>query len=102
MFVDLGKLRSRLQAAELEKTKLQAEVNKLQKELENFDPTFFEEIEDLKYNYNVEVKKNILLEEQLRKVCDRFGVKPDMPSVSISWHRVTEPFSGLNTVRIKH
>ncbi|XP_034443047.1 centrosomal protein of 290 kDa isoform X2 [Hippoglossus hippoglossus] len=81
---DLGKLRSRLQAAEMEKTKLQAEVNKLQKELENFDPTFFEEIEDLKYNYNVEVKKNILLEEQLRKVCDRFGVKPDMPSVSIS------------------
>ncbi|XP_053283715.1 centrosomal protein of 290 kDa isoform X2 [Pleuronectes platessa] len=81
---DLGKLRSRLQAAEMEKTKLQDEVNKLQKELENFDPTFFEEIEDLKYNYNVEVKKNIVLEEQLRKVCDRFGVKVEMPSVSIS------------------
>ncbi|XP_062245410.1 centrosomal protein of 290 kDa isoform X2 [Platichthys flesus] len=81
---ELGMLRSRLQAAEMEKKKLQDEVNKLQKELENFDPTFFEEIEDLKYNYNVEVKKNIVLEEQLRKVCDRFGVKVEMPSVSIS------------------
>nr|XP_019934441.1 PREDICTED: centrosomal protein of 290 kDa isoform X2 [Paralichthys olivaceus] len=81
---DVGKLRGRLQAAEMERTKLQAEVNKLQKELENFDPTFFEEIEDLKYNYNVEVKKNILLEEQLRKVCDQFGVKAEIPRVSIS------------------
>uniref|UniRef100_A0A8D3CFB2 Centrosomal protein 290 n=1 Tax=Scophthalmus maximus TaxID=52904 RepID=A0A8D3CFB2_SCOMX len=71
---NLAKLRTRLQAAETEKVKLHAEVHKLQRELENFDPTFFEEIEDLKYNYNLEVKKNILLEEQLRKVCDRFGV----------------------------
>lgn len=64
--------------------KLQTEVKKLKKELENFDPTFFEEIEDLKYNYNVEVKKNILLEEQLRKVCARFGVRVELPSVSVS------------------
>ncbi|XP_047188971.1 centrosomal protein of 290 kDa isoform X2 [Scophthalmus maximus] len=81
---DLAKLRTRLQAAETEKVKLHAEVHKLQRELENFDPTFFEEIEDLKYNYNLEVKKNILLEEQLRKVCDRFGVTVELPSVSIS------------------
>lgn len=83
-YSDYGKLKNLLQAAETEKSKLQSEVTKLKKELENFDPTFFEEIEDLKYNYNVEVKKNILLEEQLKKVCDRFGVRPEMASVSIS------------------
>lgn len=54
-------------------------------ELENFDPTFFEEIEDLKFNYNLEVKKNIVLEEQLKKVCEQFGVAAaDIPDVSIS------------------
>lgn len=63
---------------------LQTEVTKLKKELESFDPTFFEEIEDLKYNYNVEVKKNILLEEQLKKVCEQFGVEAELPSVSVS------------------
>ncbi|KAL7402497.1 hypothetical protein ABVT39_015766 [Epinephelus coioides] len=81
---DYGKLKHLLQAAQTEKTKLQTEVKKLKKELENFDPSFFEEIEDLKYNYNLEVKKNILLEEQLKKVCDQFGVKADLPSVSVS------------------
>lgn len=84
VFVDYEKLKNLLRASETEKTKLQTEVNKLKKELENFDPTFFEEIEDLKYNYNLEVKKNILLEEELKKVCDRFGVKAEMPSMSIS------------------
>ncbi|XP_029290181.1 centrosomal protein of 290 kDa isoform X8 [Cottoperca gobio] len=76
------KLQHLLRAAQTEKALLQAEVGKLKKELENFDPTFFEEIEDLKYNYNVEVKKNIVLEEQLRKVCERFGV--ELPSASVS------------------
>uniref|UniRef100_A0A8P4KKX1 Centrosomal protein 290 n=1 Tax=Dicentrarchus labrax TaxID=13489 RepID=A0A8P4KKX1_DICLA len=73
-------LKNLLHAAETEKTRLQTEVKKLKKELESFDPTFFEEIEDLKYNYNLEVKKNILLEEQLKKVCDQFGVKVELPS----------------------
>uniref|UniRef100_G3P486 Centrosomal protein 290 n=2 Tax=Gasterosteus aculeatus aculeatus TaxID=481459 RepID=G3P486_GASAC len=80
---DHAKLRRALHAAEAEKTKVQGEVKKLKKELENFDPTFFEEIEDLKYNYNLEVKKNILLEEQLKKVCDRFGVEAELPDVSV-------------------
>lgn len=84
VFSDYGKLTKLLQTAETEKTKLQTEVEKLKKELESFDPTFFEEIEDLKYNYNLEVKKNILLEEQLKKVCDQFGVKAEMPGGSIS------------------
>uniref|UniRef100_A0A671UTP0 Centrosomal protein 290 n=1 Tax=Sparus aurata TaxID=8175 RepID=A0A671UTP0_SPAAU len=82
--LDYGKLKHLLQAAETEKTKLQTEIKKLKKELESFDPTFFEEIEDLKYNYNLEVKKNILLEEQLKKVCNQFGVTAELPSVSIS------------------
>uniref|UniRef100_A0A672Z2V0 Centrosomal protein 290 n=1 Tax=Sphaeramia orbicularis TaxID=375764 RepID=A0A672Z2V0_9TELE len=68
----------------MEKAQLQSQIQKLRKELESFDPTFFEEIEDLKYNYNLEVKKNILLEEQLRKVCDQFGVEAELPSVSVS------------------
>ncbi|XP_063335189.1 centrosomal protein of 290 kDa isoform X9 [Pelmatolapia mariae] len=82
--LDYGKLKKLLQAAETEKNKLQAEVTKLKKELENFDPAFFDEIEDLKYNYNLEVKKNVLLEEQLKKVCQQFGVKAEVPSVSIT------------------
>lgn len=82
--IDYEKLKKLLQAAETEKTKLQAEVTKLKKELENFDPAFFDEIEDLKYNYNLEVKKNVLLEEQLKKVCQQFGVKAEVPSVSIT------------------
>ncbi|XP_038142844.1 centrosomal protein of 290 kDa isoform X2 [Cyprinodon tularosa] len=79
-----GNLKRLLQAAESEKSQLQAELRRLRKELKNFDPNFFEELEDLKYNYNLELKKNVLLEEQLKKVCDRFGVEAEMPSVSIS------------------
>ncbi|XP_076589772.1 centrosomal protein of 290 kDa isoform X9 [Chaetodon auriga] len=82
--LDHGRLRNLLQAAETDKAKLQAEVQKLKKELESFDPTFFEEIEDLKYNYNLEVKKNVLLEEELKKVCAQFGVEAQIPSMSIS------------------
>lgn len=56
------------------------------KELANFDPTFFEELEDLKFNYNIEVKKNIILEEQLKKLAERFGVEVDIPTEgSLSW-----------------
>ncbi|XP_056138359.1 centrosomal protein of 290 kDa [Lampris incognitus] len=78
-----GEIKNLLKEAEAEKTHWQMEVKKLKKELENFDPAFFEEIEDLKFNYNLEVKKNILLEEQLRKVCDQFGVEADIPKVSV-------------------
>ncbi|XP_061108253.1 centrosomal protein of 290 kDa isoform X1 [Conger conger] len=78
-------LQDQLQQADLEKRKLQEEVKRMKKELENFDPTFFEEIEDLKFNYNLEVKKNILLEEQLKKVSEQFGVEVDIPTnLSIS------------------
>ncbi|KAG7455777.1 hypothetical protein MATL_G00244550 [Megalops atlanticus] len=73
-------LQKQLKAANLEKRQLQGEVKKLKKELENFDPTFFEEIEDLKFNYNLEVKKNILLEEQLKKMSEQLGVEVELPS----------------------
>lgn len=86
------KLKQLLEASESEKTRLQTEVTKLKKELENFNPAFFEEIEDLKYNYHLEVKKNIVLEEHLKKVCDQFGVKAEMPHVSVSW------FTGFTTI----
>ncbi|CAL8260677.1 unnamed protein product [Merluccius merluccius] len=79
-----AELRNLLKASETEKRRLQAEVKKLRKDLENFDPTFFEEIEDLKFNYNLEVKKNILLEEELKKVCGQFGVPANIPNLSPS------------------
>lgn len=58
----------------------QEEIKKLKNELEHFDPSFFEEIEDLKYNYNEEVKKNILLEEKLKALSEQFGVHVDIPA----------------------
>ncbi|KAJ8261931.1 hypothetical protein GJAV_G00160140 [Gymnothorax javanicus] len=76
----LEDLQVQLQQAVEEKKKLQEEVRRMKKELENFDPTFFEEIEDLKFNYNVEVKKNVLLEEQLKKISEQFGVEVDIPA----------------------
>ncbi|XP_066579627.1 centrosomal protein of 290 kDa isoform X1 [Amia ocellicauda] len=77
---DLVDMQTQLKSADLDKRHLQEEVKKMKKELENFDPTFFEEIEDLKFNYNLEVKKNILLEEKLKTLSDRFGLQVDIPT----------------------
>uniref|UniRef100_A0A672TZX6 Centrosomal protein 290 n=1 Tax=Strigops habroptila TaxID=2489341 RepID=A0A672TZX6_STRHB len=55
------------------------ETKKLRRELENCGPSFFEEIEDLKYNYNEEVKKNIILEEKLKQLSEEFGIQRDSP-----------------------
>ncbi|CAM4734522.1 unnamed protein product [Leuciscus chuanchicus] len=78
-----NELQEQIKAANTEKKKLQDEVRKLTQELKSFDPTFFEELEDLKFNYNEEVKKNIILEEQLKKLSDQFGVAIPV-NVSIS------------------
>jgi len=43
----------------------------LRKELGNFGPDFFEEIEDLKFNYKQSVEKNLLYEDKLKQL----GVK---------------------------
>ncbi|XP_037369807.1 centrosomal protein of 290 kDa isoform X5 [Talpa occidentalis] len=73
-------LETQLKTSALEKQHLKEEIKKLKKELENFDPSFFEEIEDLKYNYKEEVKKNILLEEKLKKLSEQFGVELTSPT----------------------
>ncbi|XP_029811219.1 centrosomal protein of 290 kDa [Suricata suricatta] len=72
-------LETQLKTSDIEKQYLKEEIKKLKKELENFDPSFFEEIEDLKYNYKEEVKKNILLEEKLKKLSEQFGVELTSP-----------------------
>ncbi|XP_061139376.1 centrosomal protein of 290 kDa-like isoform X1 [Syngnathus typhle] len=65
---DNRKLKDLLKSAEAEKRKLEAQIQELKDQSSKLDAAFFDEIEDLKYNYNVEVKKNIMLEAQLRKV----------------------------------
>ncbi|XP_064232978.1 centrosomal protein of 290 kDa isoform X1 [Aotus nancymaae] len=72
-------LETQLKMSDLEKQHLKEEIRKLKKELENFDPSFFEEIEDLKYNYKEEVKKNILLEEKVKKLSEQLGVELTSP-----------------------
>lgn len=53
----------------------------LRKELANFGPEFFEEIEDLKYNYREAVKRNVEYEEQLTQVSKQFGIDVHIPSL---------------------
>ncbi|KFV44841.1 Centrosomal protein of 290 kDa, partial [Gavia stellata] len=79
LMTEVADLQTQLKASELEKQQLKEETKKLRRELENFDPSFFEEIEDLKYNYNEEVKKNIILEERLKQLSQEFGIQVDSP-----------------------
>ncbi|XP_053922436.1 centrosomal protein of 290 kDa isoform X2 [Cuculus canorus] len=83
LMLEIADLQTLLKASELEKQQLQEETKKLRRELENFGPSFFEEIEDLKYNYNKEVKKNIILEERLQQLSEEFGIQLDS-SVNVS------------------
>uniref|UniRef100_H0ZCF3 Centrosomal protein 290 n=1 Tax=Taeniopygia guttata TaxID=59729 RepID=H0ZCF3_TAEGU len=53
----------------------QEETKELRRELETYNPSFFEELEDLKYNYKEEVKKNIILEERLKQLCEESGIQ---------------------------
>ncbi|KAM9579223.1 centrosomal protein of 290 kDa [Guaruba guarouba] len=77
--MEVADLQTQLKACELEKQQLREETKKLRRELENYGPSFFEEIEDLKYNYNEEVKKNIILEEKLKQLSEEFGIQGDGP-----------------------
>ena len=45
----------------------------LKAEFEAFDPQFFEEIEDLKYNYQEAIRKNVEYEEHLRTLSHQYG-----------------------------
>ena len=48
----------------------------LRKELDAFDPSFFEEVEDLKYNYQEAVRRNVQYEEQISTLSQQLGVAP--------------------------
>ncbi|NXA10936.1 CE290 protein, partial [Sapayoa aenigma] len=79
LMTEVADLQIQLKALELEKQQLKEETKKLRRELENYDPSFFEELEDLKYNYNEEVKKNIILEERLKQLSEEFGIQVHSP-----------------------
>ena len=48
----------------------------LRTELDSFDPSFFEEVEDLKFNYQEAVKKNVEYEQQITNLLQQLGVSP--------------------------
>uniref|UniRef100_A0A2H6N3B1 Uncharacterized protein n=2 Tax=Micrurus TaxID=8634 RepID=A0A2H6N3B1_9SAUR len=79
LVAEVTDLKTQLKFSDLEQQRLHEEIKKLKNELDHFDPAFFEEIEDLKYNYNEEVKKNIVLEEKLKTLSEKFGVQVDIP-----------------------
>ncbi|XP_040518226.1 LOW QUALITY PROTEIN: centrosomal protein of 290 kDa isoform X1 [Gallus gallus] len=80
IMTEVADLQAQLKASKLEKEQLEEETKKLRKELENFNNSFFEEIEDLKYNYNEELKKNIILEERLKKLSEECGTQVNSPA----------------------
>ncbi|RUS86098.1 hypothetical protein EGW08_006118, partial [Elysia chlorotica] len=67
-------LKMELKSVELEREKFRRDMEKLKKELGNFGPDFFEEIEDLKYNYKQSVQRNVLLEEKIHQIERQFGI----------------------------
>ncbi|BFZ24638.1 hypothetical protein BsWGS_27677 [Bradybaena similaris] len=71
-------IRMELKSCEVEKKKLKQEVDKMKKELGSFGPEFFEEIEDLKYNYKQSIQRNVLLEDKLKQIENQFGVSLDV------------------------
>ncbi|NXV08157.1 CE290 protein, partial [Cettia cetti] len=75
LMTEMADLQSQLEVSELEKQQLKEETKELRRELETYSPSFFEELEDLKYNYKEEVKKNILLEERLKQLYEEFGIQ---------------------------
>nr|XP_021383701.1 centrosomal protein of 290 kDa isoform X2 [Lonchura striata domestica] len=75
LLTEIDDLKSQLEVTELDKQKLKEETKELKQELETYNPSFFEELEDLKYNYKEEVKKNIILEERLKQLCEEFGIQ---------------------------
>ncbi|CAC5374165.1 CEP290 [Mytilus coruscus] len=68
-------IKMKLKSAKTEKDKMRLEVERMKKELHNFGPDFFEEIEDLKYNYKQALEKNILYEEKMTQ----YGLTIDLP-----------------------
>ncbi|NXD33359.1 CE290 protein, partial [Copsychus sechellarum] len=83
LVTEIDDLRSQLQVSELEKQQLKEETKELRRELETYNPSFFEELEDLKYNYKEEVKKNIILEERLKQLYEEFGIQDSPGNISV-------------------
>ncbi|XP_063252438.1 centrosomal protein of 290 kDa isoform X2 [Prinia subflava] len=81
LMTEMADLQSHLEVSELEKQQLKEETKQLRSELETYSPSFFEELEDLKYNYKEEVKKNIILEERLKQLYEEFGIQDRQHSV---------------------
>ena len=50
--------------------------SQLRKELASFEPSFFEEVEDLKFNYQESIKKNIEYEQKIVSLSQQLGVSP--------------------------
>ncbi|NXB78260.1 CE290 protein, partial [Donacobius atricapilla] len=75
LMTEMANLQSQLAVSELEKQQLKEETKELRRELETYSPSFFEELEDLKYNYKEEVKKNIILEERLKQLYEESGIQ---------------------------
>ncbi|NWT82311.1 CE290 protein, partial [Lanius ludovicianus] len=80
---EMADLQSQLEASELEKQQLKEETKELRRELETYNPSFFEELEDLKYNYNEEVKKNIILEARLKQLYEESGIQDSPGNISV-------------------
>ncbi|XP_053833170.1 centrosomal protein of 290 kDa isoform X2 [Vidua macroura] len=83
LLTEIDDLQSQLEVSELEKQKLKEETKELRRELETYNTSFFEELEDLKYNYNEEVKKNIILEERLKQLCEESGIQDSPSNISV-------------------
>ncbi|NWY65941.1 CE290 protein, partial [Erithacus rubecula] len=83
LMTEIEDLQSQLQVSELEKQQLKEETKELRRELETYNPSFFEELEDLKYNYKEEVKKNIILEERLKQLYEEFGIQDSQGNISV-------------------
>ena len=77
---ELLRMETELKVKEEEKRSMAVELDRMKAELSHFDGDFFDEIEDLKYNYAESMKKNVMYEEQLRVLSKQFGVQIDLPA----------------------
>lgn len=72
-------LQLELRNMKLENKKSVTEIQRMKRELDNFGPEFIEEIENLKCNYKESVKKNVLQEDQLKYLGEKFGISVNIP-----------------------
>ncbi|XP_070533170.1 centrosomal protein of 290 kDa-like [Ptychodera flava] len=79
MLAENVEVRTDMKSLQLERDQLRQENEKFRKELEQFGPEFFEEIEDLKYNYREAVQRNVQYEDQLTQLSKQFGVQVNIP-----------------------